>query len=70
MNAVHASQNSSFKMHIIPSSYGCLESSLFSSGLQSTFQKVYGNHNITLSRKHLNLGYYLDEPMNNIYIKN
>jgi len=29
---------------------------------------MYGNHMVTLSRKQLKVGYYLDQPLNNIYI--
>jgi hypothetical protein len=44
-------QKYSIKLPVNPSIYGCLPSSLLSSGLQSTFQKEYGNHKVTQSRK-------------------
>jgi len=31
---------------------------------------MYGKHKVTLSRKWLNIGYYLDQPLNNIHINN
>jgi hypothetical protein len=44
-----------------------LPSSLSFSRLQSTFQNLYVNHMVTLSRKQLNVGHYLDQQ-NNVYI--
>jgi len=48
----------------------CLPSCLSSSGLQSTFQNVYGKHKVMQSRRQLNVVYYLDQPKKNVYINN
>ena len=46
----------------------CLPSCLSSSGLQSTFQNLYGNNRVTQSRRRLKEVYYLDLLNNNVHI--